>query len=610
MSNKFNSTEERVGNKLKLNFGNSSVYTPETHFQSEEVDGLIIESYQDSARELLEALNFDTKKYSLEYLMEQTGLKREGVSLIEEATVEVPVNTTADVKSDGEKVVIEIDLKDGKLAEFDEAGAVAGESVMSESFRNIHGILLPETQLPEAIEASLLAENGKIFVELPISVNGESLDESQIASLNEQVSILSNLFNKGLKFEHLYTKEDFLQDKFLAESFILMDDSEAEELVSNLGDGARSILKGLMEQYSLPELALLLEATPPAPSPAPLPKSNIYDYIRAHAGRMIKDPIRQGINNVKGAFNRVGNAVTRFFPDQFKKFGNFASRVGNNVAVRLGTGLPQIGQNIGKFIAGFGVNSAADKAMGFTKDDKDLMSGKTVKNKKRELANQAQQNISDKILQDRKDAKAALSTADKNVVSAANYEKLQQDLKNANNAGGGNFGNFVRFFTGGKTPQFLMSKDQKTQIKDTAKAPEVANLITNQNSMLQIRDDERNKVRDRVNKPFDDKITNLQTQKNAGIQKNIAGQQTADAAVDAATKAIDTKIVADTQTKNKQITGVRTADIERIEKDVGLREDTLLTETELLELFETLNLDTKKYTFKYLAEQLGFKKIK
>jgi hypothetical protein len=641
-------TENREGKVLKVSFGNSKIYSPAVHMQSEELESLIIESYIDAAKGILEAFNYDTKKYNFLHLAESAGFIPGMTILNEEESSKISIESKPELSIKGKNLVIEIPLELDSVGELDSFGAPIAHEIIKESFRNIQNVLLKglneETaKVSTDAEVDIDIEKNKLVIEIPLSSNVKSdqISEAQISDLLEEISVIRNLLREGITFDDIYPEDQFKRDSLIRE-FALMEDTKAVDFLGRLNENSLMLFESMFDTYIGSEIFLN--------------EKEFLNYLKNTAGKAFVDPVKKLGNRFKyggkqldnfftGVGNRFSNNVNSVKDQAFNfgktikdKVGNFVSNMGDRAVVNMRSAVPMAKAGIDTAVEKIKRKFKTMKAGNSALDDyqKKLVNPITgaleLRKAKKEAEATVQSQKSEKLLNKRKE----LADKIKNNGASMSPDELaaaKAELKDATKATGGFLGDVTRklgkFFTGkDNVPRFALNDKDREEIKVAGQ--------TNKDNLAGLRKDAidtRNKAENEYTKNLPanqqaEQLAKLNKERIDSIEKvkkNLATQQAAttaqgqeDAKNIELTRQADNKLSLTKQNeKNNTIKSDRTLDDKVIDADRKLESDRIeksLSESysreDLLELFEALNLDTAKYTFNYLAEELGFQVVK
>jgi hypothetical protein len=649
--------EHREGKTLKVSFGNSAVYSADVHMQAEEVESVIVESYLDAAKGILEAFDYDTQKYTFSHLAEAVGFIPSATLLNEEESVEVQPDAEAEVSVEGDKLVIEIPLAPESVGELDEFGAPVAQQVMQESFRNIYRVLSSKlneeesVEVPADAEAEVKVEEDKLVIEIPLEseVDAEEVSEEQVEAIQEQIRVIRKLLKEGLTFEDLYPEDQFRRDSLVKE-FVLMEETKAVELLGRLNENSLMLFESMFDTYIGGETFLN--------------EKGFFDFVRNKAGQVFKDPLVKAGNFVKGGIDQAsnaiqgakqrtannlqalgaqaGNALKAVTVDPLQKLGNNISNLGSQAVVNMRTLPGVVGNSVAAGFDGIkrriGANQAGKAVLNdYGRKLLNPVTGAIEIYKKGKVAEKNKQSaISDDLLTKRRNLEQQYKDSkNSSTMTVAQYNQLKADRKAARKATGGLFGDVTRnvgkFFTGKDVvPKFALDDQSKNKIALAGKRTK--NLYGGlQQSVRTARDDAQNQYMNNLPPSAPGAaLADATKKRDSALAANELQRQAQNNAIDANRgkigQDIESKRIQDNtasrmaqQGMSADITGSRVAanqkiDVERqakldkIDSDVNLKES--YTREDLLELFEALELDTRKYTFEYLAEELGFEAAK
>jgi hypothetical protein len=642
-------TKEGEGKSVKVSLSNSHVYPAAEHKQTEEIQAVIVESFLEASKGLLEGLNYDTKKYTVEYLIEQVGLL-EG----EEETVEIPTDAQADVEIEDGKLVIELPIAQEEIVDSE-----VGAAVIQEALKGIYAIFASRlneegsVEIPADAEAEVKVEDEKLVIEIPTEMP-EQVSDEQIEALQEHINLITLALTEGFSFKDIYPESQYRRDR-LVEEFVAMPDADADKFLTGLSESSLELFEGIINGYvglsSLNEGAFGAGLRNLFTKYVAAPVARVGNF----AQKTFINPVTNTLRNARAGFDQFGNAVA----STSRRVGNFFKtglKQAGNVAGSVFVDTPRI---LGKRIVGgldqMVINSAQRKAAGQARKQGETAataeesSAPNVK----DITKKAQNNRKDKILADREALKQQLATKMKDPTATyADVMAAKDQLRTLNRETGGflGLGNFLRKVSGGKIdPTFLYGGDSRKQIERSGST--AGRLASRRAAARQGRIDQAGETA-AANDPSVQRAANRLATSQANVADEVgsikaarqrkgeaiaaAGKETdqgivgaersnanriergrqmdvdqTNAKIDNADFNINTK-VAKAQDEYNRAVGAAPAEIKGVKgyESVKNPNDPILKETytrkELEVVFEALNLDTSKYTFEFLAEELGF----
>jgi hypothetical protein len=562
-------TKEDKAIVLKVDLANSSIYSPNHHKQSEDLKPVLVEGLigLDDYAPILEGLGFKANEFNFSYLTESEST---------EETVEISKDAQAHVEIEGDRLVIEIPTSEG-IVDSD-----LGDKVLAETMKFLRSSLIKEeetVEVPVDAEAEVKIEDEKITIEIPLEKEPEAVSSEQLEVVQECVAIIGHVFKEGFNYSDILTNSE--ENKLsLVESFISMDEKNAFKFVDNLPDRSAILFESVVSEYS--NL-----------------REGILDRIGNFFGRNVKDRWNKwqaqnkgikAISNIKDQYGEKinlarGKAQQSFSSSVAQKLA-MADEARRQAAIDAKTGAKTNYKTLKQ------KQEEAKKLFNTASSDpnyaKTLERIETLNNmkkhadpKKKKYLQRIENELSQKqaLLKPYQDAKTQFDSATQEV----------------NKAGGRGFGGWLTRTTG---LDWFAPKEYKENIKtsqDTAEAGVKKgdpNLWNRKEKRAYTIDEIKARGANVVNKT----VNPLLSQQKRAIDKKSKESAAEVVGIDVARKAKEDEVAE----KEKQ---------QRISRGAEKYSGKLFERKELEALFEALNLDTRKYTIEYLAEQLGFGQV-